>query len=212
MEYKIVPLGSLKASPTGRQFSGYASTFGNLDLAGDIVVPGAFDASLKRRPRVPILWQHSVEQPIGATTQMHEDSHGLHITAKLSPTSLGADVAALLKDGAVNAMSIGYNPVLTDYTKTPDGKTARLLKQLDLMEVSLVSFPANEDAKVLDVKSRGALALARRRDPLLDYIRREQAQVRSMLADAELSDALLLYQVAEDERRVLRLVDRAGLR
>lgn len=136
-------------------FEGYGSVWGVVDSYGEIVAPGAFTDSLtelaaKGRP-VPVLWQHRSGEPIGAWSNLREDDRGLAGTAEL----LIADVAqareahALVKRKVVTGLSIGY----WVRESTFDEKTGvRTLTKLDLVEISLVTFPANDDARVEAVK------------------------------------------------------------
>jgi len=136
-------------------FDGYGSVWGVVDSYGEIVAPGAFTDSLKEleakgRP-VPVLWQHRAGEPIGAWSNLREDEKGLAGKAEL----LIADVAqareahALVKRKIVTGLSIGYWVRESSY----DEKTGiRTLTKLDLVEISLVTFPANDDARVEAVK------------------------------------------------------------
>lgn len=145
----------VKAVGDDGKFNGYGSVFGTVDSYGEIVAPGAFTESLaeiaaKGRP-VPILWQHRSGEPIGAWTGLKEDDHGLWGDGEL----LIADVAqareahALAKRRIVTGLSIGYWVRESSY----DEKTGiRTLTKLDLVEISLVTFPANDDARVESVK------------------------------------------------------------
>ena len=173
MDYKSVgfELQEIKArGDEGWSFSGYASTFDNVDHGGDVVLRGAFKSSLLRR--VPkLLWQHDMFEPIGKVLDLDEDDHGLHGEFLISRTSRGHDAYQLLKDGAIDSMSIGYIP--ESDTKTIDG--VRQLKSVDLLEISLVSLPMNEEARITAVKAAAPpvvagpsittlhLAIARRR-------------------------------------------------
>ncbi|MER2519739.1 MAG: HK97 family phage prohead protease [Bdellovibrionales bacterium] len=136
-------------------FSGYASVFGALDLQNEIVAPGAFAHSLKswrRQNRSPaMLWMHDPTLPIGLWQSVHEDQNGLAVEGRLAlRTQKGAEAYELLKMGALTGLSIGYRVVVSRI----DSKTkARVLSEVDLFEVSLVTFPANEAARVSDVKS-----------------------------------------------------------
>lgn len=130
-------------------FSGFAST-SDLDQGGDIIVKGAFGRTLmERKERVKVLWQHDMDKPIGKPTLLEERDGGLYIEAQLSMTTLGRDAAILLKDGVIDSMSIGYSVKEKDY----DADGIRIIKDLDLFEVSLVSFPMNEKAVITSVKS-----------------------------------------------------------
>ncbi|WPZ13627.1 HK97 family phage prohead protease [Nitratireductor rhodophyticola] len=133
-------------------FSGYASVFGVKDSYAEIVMPGAFTKSLTRYPaaRVKMLWQHDRTEPIGVWTSFTEDSHGLKATGRiLLETTRGREVHALMKAGAVDGLSIGFRTIRDSMDRA---KGARLLHEVELREVSIVSFPANEEATVTTVK------------------------------------------------------------
>lgn len=132
-------------------FKGYASTFGNEDLGGDVVLPGAFKASLaKRMPKQ--LYQHDKTQPVGVFKACQEDNKGLFVDGILPKSvTLSKDLAELIKIGAIDAMSIGYSLPSADSYEFKDG--VRYLKQIDLWEISWVTFPMNPEAKVIDIKS-----------------------------------------------------------
>jgi HK97 family phage prohead protease len=136
-------------------FKGYGSVFGTVDSYNEVVPKGAFARSLKnwqKRGALPsLLWQHDARQPIGIYKSMAEDDHGLLLEGQLSlDTVQGKEAYALLKMGALNGLSIGYNA--TEWTtNAKSGITT--LDVIDLWEVSLVTFPANTDARVDGVKS-----------------------------------------------------------
>ena len=146
---------SLKSVADDGTFDGYGSVWGVVDSYQEIVAPGAFTDSLadiaaKGRP-VPVLWQHRSDSPIGIWDKLEEDEHGLRGDGSL----LIADVAqareahALMKRRAVSGLSIGYWVRESSF----DEKTGiRTLTKLDLVEISLVTFPANDDARVEAVK------------------------------------------------------------
>ena len=141
-------------SDTGT-FSGYGSVFGVNDSYGDIVVPGAFTESLdahKAQKRLPaMLWQHRSAEPIGVYTSMHEDNIGLQVEGQLAlATVRGAEAHALMKMGALTGLSIGYVTREDNYDKVTGITT---LKKVDLWEVSPVTFPANDAARIQGVKS-----------------------------------------------------------
>ena len=152
MDFKSTPLEiiSLKAGTDGWEFSAYASTFGNRDHTGDIVSAGAFTQTLKARKRRPLLWQHDMHEPIGIERSLRQDSKGLLGTWDIVDTQRGTDVYKLLKRGAVDSMSIGYIPESFEFED--EGQT-RVLKGIDLLENSVVSIPANEQARIQSVKS-----------------------------------------------------------
>jgi uncharacterized protein len=140
-------------SKAGRKFEGYGSIFGNVDLGYDIVVKGAFKQSLKEHSAnktMPLMfWMHQPDQVPGLWHHMEEDSKGLFVAGELVETSLGKDVDILLEKKAVRGMSIGYQTIDADYKD--DG--VRLLKQVKLHEVSIVSMAMNPLAQVESLKA-----------------------------------------------------------
>lgn len=137
-------------------FEGHASVFGNVDSYADVVMPGAFRRSLtssKRKKRLPLmLWQHDTREPIGAWLQMKEDAHGLYVKGQLLIDDIpkARQAHALMKAQALSGLSIGYRTV---ESVIDDKKKVRRLTDVDLFEVSIVSFPANSDARVTDIKT-----------------------------------------------------------
>jgi HK97 family phage prohead protease len=155
MERKVVPFAVDALDFEGRTVEGYASVFGNVDQGNDIVHRGAFTKTLQERgDSIKFLWQHNSNEPLGRPIDMREDERGLFVKAVVSDTQRGRDVLALLRDGAIDGMSIGYEPVKggTDYTEV-DGARVRNLKEIKLYEFSLVTFPMNEDATVTALKA-----------------------------------------------------------
>ena len=150
-----VPLKLKSVSETG-EFEGYGSVFGVKDSYGDIVVPGAFTKSLqtwKEKGRMPaLLWQHQTAEPIGVYTEMKEDDVGLYVKGRLliDDDPLAKRAHGHMKAGSITGLSIGYWLNDWEYDKT---KEAFLLKEIDLWEVSPVTFPSNDEARISDVKS-----------------------------------------------------------
>jgi hypothetical protein len=133
----------------GQVVEGYASLFGKTDQGGDIVQKGAYAASLKRLAarggRIKMLWQHDPGQPIGVWDEVREDQAGLWVKGRILPeVARGREVAALVQAGAIDGLSIGYRTVRAER----DGKGNRLLSELELWEVSLVTFPMLPEARV----------------------------------------------------------------
>lgn len=140
----------IKAVSEDGLFSGYGSVFGVIDSYKEIVVAGAFTESLKTR-QPSLLWQHRSGEPIGIYTGVKEDAVGLHVEGKLAlKTARGAEAYELLKMGAVSGLSIGFQVRDESYDRVTGINT---LKTLDLWEVSLVTFPANDAARITGVKS-----------------------------------------------------------
>lgn len=162
MKKLIVPF-ELKAVNDG-EIEGYGSTFGNVDLGGDVVMPGAFARTIAKHAEegtMPkMLWGHDAHGlPIGAWEEIKEDRRGLYLKGRLADTQMGRDVRTLAKMRAVDRMSIGYSIVDAEIRK--DG--ALMLKELDLWEVSIVNFPMNPEAAIVAAKHqfRGARDLER---------------------------------------------------
>jgi HK97 family phage prohead protease len=133
----------------GQVVSGYASLFGLRDQGGDVVQKGAYALSLKAMAaagcQVKMLWQHDPAQPIGVWDEVREDARGLFVKGRiLIEVEKGREAAALLTAGAIDGLSIGYKTVKAER----DGKGNRLLSQLELWEVSLVTFPMLQEARV----------------------------------------------------------------
>ena len=147
-------LQQLKASGTSGQFEGYASVFGNTDLYGDIIIKGAFLKSLEGRSApVAMLHQHDPKQVIGKWLSFKEDDHGLYAVGELTPNhSIAEDVKASLAHGAINGMSIGFD-IPSEGSEYDKQKNVRLIKAIDLWEVSIVTFPANIESRIDIVKS-----------------------------------------------------------
>lgn len=137
-----------------RTFEGHGAIFGNVDLGGDVVIKGAFEASLKAHKKSGTLpamfWMHKMDQVPGVWTDMHEDSKGLYVKGELVDTALGNEVRTLLQKKAVRGLSIGYR--VNDFGYDKDG--VRVLKELDVHEISIVSLAMNPMAKVEAVKAR----------------------------------------------------------
>ena len=133
----------------GSVIAGYASIFGVRDQGGDIVLPGAYSASLQRLSagggRVRMLWQHDAGQPIGVWDEVREDARGLWVKGRLlTEVARAREAAALMAAGAVDGLSIGYRTVKAE--KLAGG--GRKLLELELWEVSLVTFPMLPVARV----------------------------------------------------------------
>lgn len=149
LEHKFIALGDSVSVENGVEISGYASLFGKADQGGDVVETGAYAASLNKLAdkggRVKMLWQHDPAQPIGVWDDVREDGNGLYVKGRiLRDVEKGREAAALIEAGAIDGLSIGYRTVRA--TKNTSG--GRLLSELELWEVSLVTFPMLPDARV----------------------------------------------------------------
>ena len=149
LERKFCRLGEDLVVEDGTKIEGYASLFGKCDQGGDVVQSGAYGKSLNALKasgrQVKMLWQHDPAQPIGVWDEVHEDDKGLFVKGRiLKDVEKGREAAALIEAGAIDGLSIGYRTVRAQ----KDGKGQRLLSELELWEVSLVTFPMLPDARV----------------------------------------------------------------
>ncbi len=145
----------VKELGAGGTIAGYASVFDEIDAQSDVVAKGAFVKSLAKykqgKNNPAMLWMHDTAEPIGVWTHVAEDARGLYVEGKLAiKTQHGADAYELLKMGAITGLSIGYTAIKS----IKDSKTKiRTLTEVELFEVSLVTFPANVLARVHTVKT-----------------------------------------------------------
>jgi len=141
-------------SLSSMKFEGHGAVFGNVDLGGDVLMPGAFARTLakhKSEGTFPAMfWMHDQTRIPGKWLDIMEDDTGLPVKGELAQTDLGKEVHTLLKMDAVGGLSIGYLPTDVDYAA--DG--VRLLNEVDLFEVSIVAIPMNPKAQIAHVKSR----------------------------------------------------------
>jgi HK97 family phage prohead protease len=150
METKFTkPLADVAVTADGTVIQGYASLWGAEDQGGDIVERGAYAASLARLRAegtgIRMLWQHDPAQPIGVWDEVREDATGLHVKGRILPdVERGREATALVRAGAIDGLSIGYRTIRA----TKDAQGRRRLHELELWEVSLVTFPMLRDARL----------------------------------------------------------------
>jgi len=135
------------------EFEGYASLFGVPDGAGDVVARGAFAATLRKRPpdKVRMLYQHFAHEPLGVWETIREDSRGLYVKGRLVLDVLRArEVRSLIRDGALNGLSIGFRTV-----RATREKGHRVLNEIELWEISVVTFPLLAGSKVTAIGAKG---------------------------------------------------------
>src|SRR5262245_31674008 len=157
LEFKTIKPVEFKFSSESGILQGYGSTFGNVDLGGDVCAQGCFAKSLSEHKvagTMPaMLWSHDPSEPLGVWTEAAEDAKGLRLEGKLTlGTQRGAEARALAKDGAL-ALSIGYATRDAVYDK---GR--RVLKELELFEVSTVAMPMNPEAQIVELQSAAQAA------------------------------------------------------
>ena len=151
IEHKQAAFELKKEPDADGEFEGYASVFGIVDQGLDVVERGAFTKSLGSGRKVKMLWQHDTQKVIGVWDEVREDERGLFVKGRLlKGIKLAEEAMVMLRAGALDSMSIGYRTV----EAVPEGGgRIRKLVELDLHEISLVTFPMLPDAKVTDVKS-----------------------------------------------------------
>lgn len=152
-ERKFIEVGLDEVEADG-SFSGYASLFGKVDLAKDVVERGAFAASLAKRGAAGIrmLFQHDPAEPIGVWTEIREDARGLFVRGRLAgDVGRAREVLSLMRGKALDGLSIGFRTVRA---KADAAKGVRRILEADLWEISVVTFPMLPEARVAQVKGR----------------------------------------------------------
>lgn len=174
MEKKTVSGVEWKFATEGEAMtiSGYGAVFGNVDAYGDVIEPGAFAKSLASHRGAGTMPHMFLEHgspplPIGVWKSMAEDGHGLKVEGEFLTTNLGIDSWKAAKAGAISGLSIGYRATEFQMRTKPEDPR-RLLKSVDLMEVSLVGRPANDRARVAQVKAEDIGSIRQFEDFLRD--------------------------------------------
>jgi hypothetical protein len=171
----------IKAHEDG-SFVGYGSTFGNVDLVGDIVEKGAFTKSISKKGAsgVKLFLQHNSNDIIGKFTDIYEDEKGLVIKGRffLGNIQKADETHFLMKEGEITQFSIGYRVI----SKAFDGNGNTLLKEIDLIEVSPVTFPANPEAQLVGVKSVKELTEREFEKRLRDDAGLSQKEAKSLMS------------------------------
>jgi HK97 family phage prohead protease len=207
---KLTFHSEVKASGEKGIFTGYGSIFGNEDQGSDIMQKGAFTKSLENRPagKVKLLYQHKTDEPIGIFEDMYEDAKGLFVKGKLAMgTQKGREAYELLKMGALDGMSIGFraDPEKQGYNESKRG--TRTLKEVDLMEISLVTFPMNESALIETVK--GNAKNIREWEKIL----REAgglSRTESKIGAKALSDSLSQRDAGDENKQLADLINKVA--
>lgn len=186
------------------QVKGYASVFGKVDWYDDVVQAGAFTKTIQERSNVKVLWQHDPQCPIGKPTVMKEDAHGLYVEFDLNlETEKGREAYALLKQGAIDGISIGFETIKDEMDRNTGIRT---IVEVRLWEFSVVTFPAQESAMVTDVrnmKDADVVALARYERARLG-LKDMGAQIKTALKTKEVSNTVLVLDGVIEELMALR--------
>ena len=172
LERKFCRFDAAVTMTDGCMIEGYASRFGDCDQGNDIVASGAYAASLTRLAEqgraVKMLWQHDPAQPIGIWDTVREDATGLYVKGRLLDSiARGREAAALVAAGVIDGLSIGYRTKAA----TKDRQGRRVLTELELWEVSLVTFPMLPSARVAAKGEAPELADLREMARLIDEAR-----------------------------------------
>ena len=143
----------VKAVDDAGNFEGYASVFNNIDLGDDVILPGAFTrVKTTRAGRLKLALFHDLTRLVGSA-EYNQDQHGLYLKGRINlNVSYARDAYELMKEGTLDSMSIGFNP-LDDAIEQREGRRVRIIKQAELWEASIVPFGMNPEAQVMSVKS-----------------------------------------------------------
>ncbi|MEF3367413.1 HK97 family phage prohead protease [Methylocystis sp. 9N] len=182
-ETKRLDLPLSQANEAG-VFSGYASLFGIVDSGGDMVMAGAFARSLIKRgaSSVKMLWQHQAAEPIGLWTSIDEDSRGLKVEGRLDLSVARArEALSLMRKGAIDGLSIGFRTLRATTEKSTG---LRRLHEIDLWEISIVTFPMLPQARI------GAVKETRREAPRVEALGAKLARLKAQQAALEMTQAL----------------------
>ena len=173
--YKTNPIGELKdLDEKSGIVTGYGSVFNKIDADGDIITKGAYTKTIAENgDRVKYLYQHKMDMPLGKMINLYEDEKGLMFEAKIPKTQLGNDVIELIKAGVITENSVGIMPLQKE--SCPDGmdNCYRKLTEVKLYEISAVTYAANDEAIILDVKGNyNKEKILKRYDNLVKLIRK----------------------------------------
>lgn len=152
LEFKSFDIAEHKADESGNLIiTGYGAFFGNLDSYKDIIAAGAFaDTLAEKRDRIAFCYQHDIWNPIGKIQEIKEDNQGLWLKVMLSAAE--DDIQTKVKEGILKEMSIGYR-VVDSAEEVRNGEPCRILKKINLYEISLVTIAANPLAVIQSMKS-----------------------------------------------------------
>lgn len=212
----------IKSIEDSGEFSGYGSVFGVTDSYGDVVVRGAFSQSLadwadkKRMPAM--LWQHDTREPVGVYKIMREDAEGLYVEGRLlvDDDPLARRAHAHMKAGSLSGLSIGYS-IPEGGMRYDSDNSVFLLEKIDLWEVSLVTFPANDEARVQQVKStlrHGQIPTIREVEHCLRDVGFSARQAKALLADgySGIDPRDEAWNVEEQQKTIQQLIQTITMR
>ena len=199
IEYKRVKFKVKAFDEAQGTVEGYASTFDNEDLVGDVIVKGAFKKTIKENKDVKMYYNHDIyfSPPIGKWTELQEDEKGLFAKGKISQTAQGKDVFTLLRDDVLNRLSIGYEVIKEDIDRE---KNIRYLKEIRLREISVVDYPANPEAVITSVKNREEYE-KQRKD--LDETKQQVTELKQQVKSLEEQISGLFSMIGQNSKQSL---------
>jgi len=208
-ERRFAPLALKSMDETAGEFEGHAAIFSRRDMGGDVIMPGAFAKSLKKRGAggVRMLFQHDPSEPVGVWEEIREDRRGLYVRGRLSPQVARArEIRSLMADGALDGLSIGYRAIKAQKLR---GGGRRLL-ELDLWEISIVTFPMQPGARIDHIKG---VHLPTRREMERWLVRDaglSRSQARKFLNSGYQALASKQDAARQDEERLAGIILRAA--
>lgn len=159
---------------------GYGAIFGNRDSYSDIIEKGSFINTLVEKPtdKIKMLWQHRASEPIGFWTEIKEDEKGLYCKGKLLlKLTQAKEVYEMLKAGLIDGLSIGYNTVKSKIEEGEDECIIRRITEVDLWEISVVTFPANSSANITSVKETSLIKKTPINSEEIDNNKKEEVKI-----------------------------------
>jgi HK97 family phage prohead protease len=151
--HKFQKLDTLQSDLEKGTFEGYASTYGNVDFDKDIIVAGAFDKTCRERPIIKLLKNHNWDWVIGIG-EIRTDNKGLYLKGQLNlEVELARETRSLMLQGALDSMSIGFGVPEREKNLEYQADGTRLIKECSVKETSIVTFPSNEEAVILSIKT-----------------------------------------------------------
>jgi HK97 family phage prohead protease len=176
LQYKSV--GEIKdVDVEKRIITGYASKVGNIDLVGDMIMPGAFTKTINERGpmgknEIWFLHNHSTDSPLGKPSILKEDNYGLYFESKIVDTEIGSDILKLYNEGLINQHSIGFSTIKQNKVDSTAGNPGYYqIQEVKLYEFSSVLWGANPDTPFMGVKSLDAQGLQDRFDKLYKQLK-----------------------------------------
>ena len=169
-------------------FEGYASVFDKVDTFGTAIARGAFLNTIKKwnekNKFPPLLWQHDTDEPVGVFTEISEDDYGLRVVGKLlvEDDPLAKRAYAHLKAGSINGLSIGFQIIDIEHNSSLD---VEIIREVDLLEISLVTFPSNELATVTSIRtclSQGVQPKPKELEKVLRDVGFSRSQAKSFMS------------------------------